>query len=207
MPRSARTPPKQQRAIATRQTLLLGAAAVFSRMPYGEARLKDIAEESGISDGALYFHFGNKREIAAAVVEAQQEQMVGVLTRVLAESGHGLHKLLRANEELAVLISSDVVVQGGIRLGNQPSAELADVTREPYFEWIRLARTLTQQGIEDGSVHADVDPESAAAYLNSLFIGVQVLSGLEDSWASMPARIKSLEPYILRVLSSADRGT
>lgn len=203
MSRHTRTPPKQQRAIETRSALLLGAAAVFSRMPYADARLKDISLESGISDGALYFHFGSKREIAAAVVEAQQERMVAVLTAVLAQSGNGLRKLLQANRELAVVISTDVIVQGGIRLGNQPSTELSDVTREPYFEWIRLARTLTQQGIEDGSVAPDVDPSNAAEFLNSLFIGAQVLSGLDDGWVSMPRRIDALEPFIVRVLASS----
>ena len=207
MPRSPRNPPQQQRAIETRTVLLLAAARVFSRMPYAEAKLKDISAESGISEGSLYFHFGNKSAIAAAVIESQQERMVSALTRVLGSSEDGLSRMLRANEALAELIATDVVVQGGIRLEDQQSVELQDLVRDPYFEWIRVARDLVEQGIEDGSVRSDIDPDDAAQFLNALFIGVQVLSGLDSAWASMPRRMKRLEPHILRVIGRSSEDT
>lgn len=197
MPRSSRNPPRQQRAIATRDALLLAAAAVFSRQSYADARLKDISAESGISDGSLYFHFGNKNEIATAVLAAQQERMTAILTRVIAGPGDGLGKLVRVADGLAALIATDVIVQAGIKLASQPTPELEAAAHDPYAEWVRIARTLIDQGIEDGSIIATVDVEAAAEFVNSVFVGAQVLSEFSDSWTSLPDRVKRLEPFLL----------
>ncbi len=193
---------KQQRAIATRDALLEAAAQVFARLAYAEARLRDISEQSGISEGALYFHYGTKREIAAAVLAAQQERMTTVLTDVLESSSSGLDKLRSLAARLAELIANDVIVQGGIRLAGQPNPELVDQAREPYFEWIRIGRSLILEGIDDGSIRPETNVESAAEIVNALFVGSQMLSGLSDSWASLPRRVDTLDPYLLRLFGS-----
>lgn len=202
----SRTPPKQQRAVETRDALLSAAAVVFSRATYAEARLKDIAAESGISEGAIYFHFGNKQDIAVAVLDAQQERMTDVLTRGLAAPAGGLDRLLNVIRGLALLIADDAIVQAGIRLAGQPSAEYEPSARDPYFEWVRITRTLIRQGIEDGSIDENVEADSVADLLNSAFVGAQVLSGLADKWASLPERIATLEPLLRKVLAP-DRQT
>lgn len=201
MPRSTRTGPKQQRSVETRHALIIGAARVFSRLTYSEARLKDISEESGISEGAIYFHFGNKNDMAHAILDEQQERMTRVLSRSIAGPDSGLRKLMHVCHDLAALISVDPVVQAGTKLASQPITELEEVSHEPYLEWVSIARALIQQGIEDGSVATEVDADSAAEFVNSVFVGEQVLSGLADSWVSLPERIKRMEPYLAAVLS------
>ncbi|WP_449280826.1 TetR family transcriptional regulator, partial [Leucobacter sp.] len=78
---------KQQRGIRTRTALLEAAGRVFSRMEYDKAKLKDISDDAGISLGSLYFHFGNKDDVAAAVLDAQQERMTEVLSAVVETEG------------------------------------------------------------------------------------------------------------------------
>ncbi len=207
MPRSPRNPPQQQRSIATREALLVGAATVFARMSYAEARLKDISEESGISDGSLYFHFGTKSEIAAAVLNEQQVRMSAVLTQVLTGPGDGLSKLRGVIAGLAEVISIDIIVQGGIKLAIQPASELASIAHDPYLEWVRIARTLIVHGVEDGSIRADLDVDTTAEFLNAVFVGEQVLSGFADSWASLPERVARIEPFLLATLTEARRDT
>lgn len=204
MPRGRGAPPKQQRAIETRDALLKGAATVFSRVSYAEARLRDISEESGISEGALYFHYGTKNEIACAVLSAQQERMTAVLTEVLADTENALRKLSRLAHGLGQLIADDVVVQAGIRLAGQPNAEVAATAHEPYFEWVRIACALIKEGIADGSIRKDVDVDGAAEFINSLFVGSQMLSGFADSWKSLPRRLKALESFWIEVLEAPE---
>lgn len=200
MPGAGGAFPKQQRAIETREALLDGAAEVFSRMSYAEARLRDISEASGVSEGALYFHYGNKRDIATAVLSAQQERMSRVLTDVLTGTDNSLGKLTQLTKGLAELIARDVVVQGGIRLATQPNVEVAATAREPYFEWIKIARALIQQGVADRSIREDVDVDSAAEFINALFVGSQTLSGLADHWRSLPRRVEALQSFWISVL-------
>lgn len=178
---------------------------MFARVPYGDARLKVLAVESGISEGALYFHFASKREIALAVIEAQQERMIAALTRALAGGGDALEKMIRAYRGLAELVATDPVVQAGIYLENQPGSELAEEVSKPFAEWVRLARALVVEGIKDGSVREGLDPEEVAELLNALFIGAQVLSGLADQWKSLPERMKTFEPHV-RVMLGPPSG-
>ncbi len=179
---------KQQRSIDTRDALLEAGSVVFARQGYSASRLRDIAMESGVSDGSIYFHFGNKADIALAILESQQARMTEMLATVEASNERGLDKVLALTRKMAELIASDTVVQAGIQLAGDTSLELAKAVSKPYFEWIQIVRTLIEDGIEDGSIRPDVDVDASAELINVVFVGAQVLSGLEDRWTSFPAR-------------------
>ncbi|KAA0959848.1 TetR/AcrR family transcriptional regulator [Microbacterium sp. ANT_H45B] len=193
---------KQQRSIDTREAILSGAARVFARVTYAESRYRDVALESGASEGALYFHFRSKADLARAVLAEQQERMTAVLVETEAEPGTGLDILLRLMVNLGNLIARDEIVQAGIRLAGQPSTEVTAEVSEPYVEWVRIARALIARGVEDQSIRSDADVAVYAEFFNTVFVGSQVLSGLEDHWASLPSRIKRLTPALEAVLSA-----
>ena len=52
-----------------KQQILDAAIKVFSRSGFEKARMDDIAEESGLSKGTLYWYFKNKDEIISNVLE------------------------------------------------------------------------------------------------------------------------------------------
>ncbi|MFG6404062.1 TetR family transcriptional regulator [Microbacterium sp. P04] len=197
----SRDEPRQQRSIATREALLLGAARVFAHMPYSQARLRDISQASRISEGALYFHFGTKAQIAEAVLSAQQDRMTSTLAGTLTGPQNGLQKLFTVMSDLAALMASDEVVQAGIKLANEPSPDLASAAHDPYFEWIGIARSLLEDGVADGSVTSDLDVSSAAEFLNYAFVGAQTLAGMADRWKSLPERMLSVQRYVEPLLS------
>ena len=63
--------PKQQR---TRSSLLKAAGKVFARHGYERATLDEIAEEAGLSKGAVYYNFASKEELFLALLE---DRLVG----------------------------------------------------------------------------------------------------------------------------------
>lgn len=202
MSQEARGKPRQQRSLETRASLLEASGRVFARLTFAEARLKDITEESGISsEGAIFFHFGKKEDVAAAVIKAQQERMLSVLNDATAGDESSLAKIVKLIDGLADLIATDPLVQGGIRLANQPSADIAELNHNPFFRWVEIARDLIEAGKVDGSIGPDVDAALAAEIINALFIGEQVLAGLSDSWASLPSRVERLRPHITNLLA------
>lgn len=193
---------QQQRSIATRSALLEAAGRVFSKRSFAEARLRDISTEAGISQGSLYFHFGNKEDIAEAVLAAQQERMAGPLELVLGSDLTGLDKIIALSDGLSAIMATDTIVQSGIKLATQPGTGFEAAAREPYFEWIQTAKTLILLGVEDGSIDPDIDADRAAEFVNQLFVGVQVLSEIDDGWKSMPARMQASQPFLVAVLAS-----
>lgn len=191
----------QQRSVETRESLLRGAARVFGRSSFADARLRDMAAEVDISEGALYFHFGNKLDVAKAVLDAQQARMLIVLEDVQALPLNSFDKLFLLAERLAELVASDEIVQGGIKLSAELPSAAAPDAGDSYFEWVEIARALILAGVDDGSIKADADVERAAQLVNIVFVGAQVLAGLADSWKSLPARVEEVLPYVREALS------
>lgn len=193
---------KRPRGIETQSQLLEAAGRVFARMSYSEARLKDIVDESSISSGSLYFHFGNKDDIARAVLDAQQARMKAVLAPIITSDVSAFAKILALFDGLAALIASDVIVQAGITLSMQPVGGLEREFTAPYKSWIATAIELLEEGSRDGSVTLSIPAEEAAEILNETFVGAQVLAGFEDRWASLTTRIQRARPVISAILGS-----
>jgi AcrR family transcriptional regulator len=66
----------KEEAEITRQNLLKAALVVFSRRGYNATRLEDIADEAGVTRGALYHHFGDKESLFLAVFDAVEQARV-----------------------------------------------------------------------------------------------------------------------------------
>jgi AcrR family transcriptional regulator len=65
----AKAPPKQARAIATRQKLLDAAAQCLCELGARGTTTTAVAKRAGVSQGALYKHFGSKHHLLAATTE------------------------------------------------------------------------------------------------------------------------------------------
>jgi len=63
-------PAQQARSRATRERLLAAAEKVFADKGYDGAKLSDIAEEAGVSVGAVYFRFKDKDALFLAIAES-----------------------------------------------------------------------------------------------------------------------------------------
>jgi AcrR family transcriptional regulator len=75
-------PATQDRSRATRARLLEAAESVFAEKGYDGAKISDIAEEAGVSVGAVYFRFKDKSALFSAIAVSFIEDArggVGVL--------------------------------------------------------------------------------------------------------------------------------
>jgi AcrR family transcriptional regulator len=86
-------------ATETRQRLLSAAAKVFAERGYDGARVADIAAAAGVSNGALYAHFGSKAELLVGALRTHGRQVLAdalaadperPITEVLLGIGRGL---------------------------------------------------------------------------------------------------------------------
>ena len=60
---------KRQKKPPRRETIIVAASALFARNGYDGTSMRDIAAESGILAGSLYYYFASKEEMFAAVHE------------------------------------------------------------------------------------------------------------------------------------------
>jgi AcrR family transcriptional regulator len=67
---------REENARATRSLLLDAGRELFSRRGFAGAGIEEIAEHAGVTTGALYHHFGNKRGLFRAVAEAMEVELM-----------------------------------------------------------------------------------------------------------------------------------
>jgi AcrR family transcriptional regulator len=77
-------PASQARSRATRERLLDAAEIVFAEKGYDGAKISDIAEEAGVSVGAVYFRFKDKDALFFAIAESFIEDARGNLAKLFA---------------------------------------------------------------------------------------------------------------------------
>jgi AcrR family transcriptional regulator len=183
-PRSA---PQQARAAHTRAQVLAAAAELFADRGYPHTSIAAIAEQAGMTKGAVYFHFRDKEDIAAEIV---RELYGRWRVRVMEAHAAGLPPLETVQALLDICADKffeDDVVKAGARL--QAERSLSDATLpKPYVEWISTLSTMLARACGAGQLREGVDAEAAAHALVSAFFGVQHVCDVLDRRAELPRR-------------------
>ncbi|MFF0724819.1 TetR/AcrR family transcriptional regulator [Streptomyces sp. NPDC004134] len=76
-----------ERSVATRQALITAGRELFGRLGYGGVSTVAIADAAGVSRGAMYHQFADKRDLFEAVFEDVERALVGEIDAAVAASG------------------------------------------------------------------------------------------------------------------------
>jgi AcrR family transcriptional regulator len=72
---------------ANRARILLAARTVFGRQGFHAATIEQIADEAGLSNGAIYYNFASKGELFFALLEERTHERLGDMRRALGRGG------------------------------------------------------------------------------------------------------------------------
>ncbi|GAA3059714.1 ScbR family autoregulator-binding transcription factor [Streptomyces glomeratus] len=187
---------RQERAIRTRQAILLAAAEVFDEVGYEAATISDVLHRSGVTKGALYFHFTSKEELAQAVLAAQ----VSSLPRV-PEQDLKLQESLDEALLLAYLLRKDTgdpIVQGSVRLTVDQGSPKDHLNRRvPMQAWTEHTRSLFEEAKQRGEILPHADVEALAKLFVGAFTGVQVLSRIMTERVDLAERVADLYRHLM----------
>jgi AcrR family transcriptional regulator len=181
----------QSRALATRDTILRGAAEVFGARGFGLASISEIARAAGLTKGALYFHFASKDELALAVVAEEHRRTMAASAAILEQGRPALETLVLLSGSLGRQLLADPIVRAGIRLTTDVGTAGQAIV-EPYEDWFRAIEELTTRAIREGDVSERVDPAMFAHLLSPAFTGVQLVSEALTGRADLLQRIREL---------------
>ncbi|GAC57628.1 putative TetR family transcriptional regulator [Gordonia hirsuta DSM 44140 = NBRC 16056] len=81
------SPPRQERAVRTREKILAGAVDVLVEYGYAGMTMQRVQAAAGVSRGALTHHFGSMSEIAVAAVDyIADQQAAEIREAVIADA-------------------------------------------------------------------------------------------------------------------------
>ncbi len=130
-----KTRTNKERSEATREALLAAARKLFVRKGYAETSTPEIVAAAGITRGALYHHFEDKRALFRAVVEAEARLVTDEIERAAPSSLRPLAALKAGSaaylEAMAVKGRTRLLlVDGPAVLGAAAMREIDEATSE-----------------------------------------------------------------------------
>ena len=191
----------------TRQHLLDAALEVFWRDGVTRASLQAIAQEAGVTRGALYWHFKNKEDLFETLFEQQYADFFAAFNdQTLRDNQdvwtHLQHNLTAMFETVATRESKHkfcnvMFSKCEQTAGNETITELACRYHRLFQKQIAYALQLSR---EQGRLPENTDIELAAIYLESSLVGLIKIWIDEPERFDLIAKSKRVIAANMRVL-------
>lgn len=191
---------RQERAEITRQAILDGAAIAFDRTGFHGTSLTDVVGHSGVTKGALYFHFSSKEALARTLMDEQFQVSEGLP----AIPEPGLQTAIDLTHRMAFGLRSNVRIRAGIRLVIE-FGSFTDPDPSPYNTWIDTCHSCLAPAQERGDVLPSVNSYNVATMLVGAFTGIQVTSHVRTHRDDLHSRVTDLWNFMLPGIVPADR--
>jgi AcrR family transcriptional regulator len=189
----------------TRKAQILQAAmSCFAERGYHGTSIDDMASLTGLSKGAIYHHFGNKREILLSLLELFADQLLARWRRIGEESSP-LEALARdAEAALTVAQEAEPLIRASLEI-------LSHASRDDDLR-LRLARVyadarghlaqIIDRARADGSIE-DVDSAHLAAALVGMYEGLFLQQAMDPTAIDVAAAWREGISALLRSLTAS----
>lgn len=141
--------PKRADSTASFRTMKEAALRLLNRLSFDEMRISDIEVEGGLTRGAIYHYFGEKRELVLALLRERLTDMHGRLQNAAAQPGS--HPFEDLRNAFAVFTGEYSANPGVLRSAYQLEeydAEAADLIGEHRRAWARHLASLVAMHLE-----------------------------------------------------------
>ena len=141
---------KDERRIATKQSILEAARVVFASKSKDKVTMQDISMQAGVQRRTLYSYFNNKEDIYLAVVEGELSMIASKLEAVINHKISPIYKL-----ELYIFTRFEAIKEAVFRNGSleagyfQNVMELEHVRMPVDMKEIRMLRQIIDEGLAE----------------------------------------------------------
>lgn len=207
--------------------ILDSAVTLFTAKGFQATRMEDVAKKAGISKGLTYFYYKNKEDLFMALTKKAFEQFKEEFREVLRSKGkNGLEmlcdlmaKIINFAKEQPVYYQAILNFLDVLKKYNRPALrqeidplildsihfhKLLEIHHEP----IKLGVQMVSQGIKDGSIRTELQPEITFYAVWAMIIGFEKMSG-PVGYEGKEARIspEAWQPGFVRLMQDMLRGT
>lgn len=166
-----------QRGAETRARLIQAAIDIVREVGYAKTTTRAIVRAANVSEGTLYRHFPDKRQLFLTAVLERNHELVASTAQLPAQAGTAtvrenlaaaLVRLMELRDELLPLelaLMSDTELGSTFSNAGEALGRIPQGPPQYLAAYIRLEQNL-------GRVQAGIDPDQAAVVLLAMLIGL-----------------------------------
>jgi TetR/AcrR family transcriptional regulator len=144
---------------SSRDRILAAATRLFASLGVAGTSVQAVADEVGIRKASLLYHFESKEALRQAVLDALLAGWKDVFPRLLMAASTGKDRFDSVIGEVLAFFEADPNrARLLLREGLSRPDELRELLREHMQPWMGLMTGFMERGMEEGRVHADLDP-------------------------------------------------
>jgi len=168
----------KEEAAETRERILDAALDIFSQQGYSQTTFVDIADRIGMTKGAIYWHFKDKPELLAALIEKMREREERLVAERVPEVStiedlrdYFMARTRVVSEDEAVrkfVLFMMLQMEWSVETRAAVREEMQKVRREPFDDIERILRKLRRRGV----LRKDIDLNTTKHILMGLWFGL-----------------------------------
>jgi AcrR family transcriptional regulator len=162
---------REEKKAQTRERLVDAASRVFARQGFAATTLDEVAEEAGLTKGAVYSNFDSKEDLVRAVLDERLERQLLAIPRDVQPGASTEEDAARASEQYGAITEHEV---DKILLGLEYAiyAVRNPDFREQYIAQHREANAAVARVIEERLLAGGDEPQIPSTALASVFSAV-----------------------------------
>ncbi|MEW6364983.1 MAG: TetR/AcrR family transcriptional regulator [Acidobacteriota bacterium] len=163
-------PPAEAAVDSRRETILLASLRAFARKNYMRVTTRELAEEVGLSEPALYKYFDSKRHLFITLIEYIGRRMIGRWKEIEAQNNdplssihaigvHHFQKVIRDRDYTRVMFQA---------ISEVSEPEIQRAVERVYSSFVDYIAQLLRRAVRDGSIKPKIDAHMVAWHFLSL---------------------------------------
>jgi len=173
---------REKATVERRQQILAAAMTCFMRKGYHRATMDDIALESGLSKGTLYWYFKSKKELFLALVRSIMQQIESGWQVLVDDPDKTATEKLRLTTTLFRVEISEMAPFFGIMMEawalTRHDPDVEALVKDLYSPYLDIMIHIITEGIASGEFDAD-SAEATAMVIMILYDGLTLAKSLE----------------------------
>src|SRR5262245_27828499 len=163
----------------TRLRILEQAAPLLNRHGFQNAPVSEIMRVTGLQKGGLYNHFASKEELSLAAFDLLMEK---IQARVIETHRRHDRPLAQLIAHIELIGHGHTSMEGGCPIANgmvesdDTNPALRARVKGVLERWRKLIAQIVANGIVQGAIRADVNPDEVATHVIGTLEGGQLLS-------------------------------
>jgi len=169
-------PTRMRQREQTKDKLIQAALELFVRQGYHGTSINDITQKVGVTKAAFYSHFDSKGQLLLRIISEYESRYIDQLIRAVAEYASDpigkLHRAISFSADFAVKNPELCLFLDHVTTELNADVDFLPAMKKVHDKYRHFLRGIIADGIEQGLINKEYDPELTAVTFMAIHQGV-----------------------------------